>query len=110
MAPKRLLLAAGLVMTACVGGQPAPAPSLATSLEVEVGPSAVDLILHVTNAADQITSYTLKPAVVAQINAMNPGTVITVQFAHTGPVSASLKFTYTGTSGTLSVNNPLVVW
>jgi hypothetical protein len=66
--------------------------------------------LHVTNAADQTSSYQLKAAVVAQINAMNPGTVITVQFAHPSPVSASLKFTYTGTGGPLSVNNPLVVW
>jgi hypothetical protein len=67
-------------------------------------------VLYVTDPEDQTTSYTLDASVRAQINVMNPTNVITVQFTHPNPVSASLKFTYSGPTGTLSVNNPLVVW
>lgn len=67
-------------------------------------------ILYVTDAADVTTSYTLDTSVRTQINAMNPANVIAVQFSHPSPVSASLQFTYTGASGPLTVNNPLVVW
>lgn len=67
-------------------------------------------VLHVTNAAYETTSYALDTSVRAQINLMNPNDVLEVEFEHASPVWASLKFTYEGPTGTLSVNNQLVVW
>lgn len=62
MAPKRLLLPTGLVVAACAGGAPAPTPSLATSMEVEVTPMAVEVSLHVTNAGEAPVVFTFPSA------------------------------------------------
>jgi hypothetical protein len=67
-------------------------------------------VLYVTDAALVTTSYALGSSVLAQINEMNSQNIIEVTFSHQNPASASVKFTYTGASGTLSANNPLVLW
>ena len=63
MGSRRVVLMIGLLTAACAG-QPerGPGPSLATSMEVEVAPAAVELILHVTNAGDAPVVFTFPSA------------------------------------------------
>lgn len=63
MGSHRLALLTGLLTAACTGQPgPEPAPSLATSMMVDVASPAVELTLHVTNAGDAPVVFTFPSA------------------------------------------------
>jgi hypothetical protein len=71
--------------------------------------SVTSAVLYVTDTANVTTGYVLSSSVTAQINEMNSQNIIAVTFTHAGPVSASLKLTYTGTYNTQTVDNTLPI-